>query len=247
MFGPSGVHSRNRRPPACAAAMSCSRSATSPLGSTTTAPMPAAIAATAIRVWVTVLPDPVAPTTSVWVPPVSPPKGTVTLRQRSSWPSSSSRPAPPPAPDPPPARARSQAASVSGVRPPGRAQAIPIPSSRSMRCRRRRRQTADSPASAIGSARSPSGPRASTASADAEAAQLQCKPCLRIRRAARRPTATARMDSPAIVVRRPSASSICSGGVCTARRTGTSEGMSPSFRAASIRRWPMGPVADRPV
>ena len=54
-----------------AARMSCSRSAESPFGSTTTAPMPSVIAATAMRDWVTVLPEPVAPTTSVWVAPTS--------------------------------------------------------------------------------------------------------------------------------------------------------------------------------
>ena len=50
--------------------------------------MPSVIAATAIRDWVTVLPEPVAPTTSVWAPPPGPPNGTITRRQRSSWPSS---------------------------------------------------------------------------------------------------------------------------------------------------------------
>ncbi len=57
----------------------------SPLGSTTIAPSPRAIAFTAISDCVTVLPEPVAPTTSTCRPWRSP-SGTVTVRPRSSRP-----------------------------------------------------------------------------------------------------------------------------------------------------------------
>ena len=58
-----------RLPAASAARHTCSRIHRSPLGSTITPAIPCAIARVAIHVWVTVLPEPVAPATSVWVPP----------------------------------------------------------------------------------------------------------------------------------------------------------------------------------
>ena len=70
----------NGLPASRAASRSSSRRSRSPLGSTTIAPMPCSIARTAIQVIVTVLPEPVAPTTSVCVPPVAPPSGIVTAR-----------------------------------------------------------------------------------------------------------------------------------------------------------------------
>ncbi len=84
-----------RLPAASAARLTCSRIHRSPLGSTTTAASPCAIARVAIHVWVTVLPEPVAPATSVWVPPLppeAPPSSIETARPRRSVPTVSCSP-----------------------------------------------------------------------------------------------------------------------------------------------------------
>ena len=73
----------------------CSRRSRSPFGSRTTAPMPCSIARTAIQVCVTVLPEPVAPTTSVCAPPLEPPNGIDTARRLSSTPEQQLVPAQP--------------------------------------------------------------------------------------------------------------------------------------------------------
>ena len=71
------------RPAGCArrARDQRSRSPRRPSGRCTIAPCPRSTALPAIQLWVTVLPDPVAPTTSVCLPS-SPPSGTVTRRPR---------------------------------------------------------------------------------------------------------------------------------------------------------------------
>jgi hypothetical protein len=69
-----------RRPAAIAARRAVSRSSRSPFGSTTTAACPRAIARSTINASVTVFPDPVAPTISVWLPLLAP-KGSRTGRR----------------------------------------------------------------------------------------------------------------------------------------------------------------------
>src|SRR5688500_4808175 len=76
-----------------AACSSSSLRSRSPLGSITTAPWPAAIRRPAIHAWVTVLPEPVAPTTSAWRPLVVPARMR-TVRPRSSRPAGAVVPAP---------------------------------------------------------------------------------------------------------------------------------------------------------
>ena len=61
-----------RRPAAIAARRAVSRSSRSPFGSTTTAACPRAIAWSSINASVTVFPEPVAPTISVWLPLFAP-------------------------------------------------------------------------------------------------------------------------------------------------------------------------------
>ena len=207
----------------------------SPLGSITTAPMPPAIAATAMRAWVTVLPEPVAPTTSVWVPPAPPPNGTghpapafvVAEQQRAA--------------SPPPVRRGRQRCRGTGQEPGRERQrrAAPAKTRLRRRCRPRGRFAAsdvgarppDSPPNAIGSAAWPRTRWASTHSTPSggRPAPVQAVP-------AHQPRAEeaggdgehALRGDRGEALRAPPSS--WTGGASAARRTGTSEGMSPSFQ-----------------
>lgn len=117
-----------------AARRSSRSSAASPLGSMTIAPWPCSTARTATSAWVTVLPDPVAPTTSV-CDPLRSPSGTWTAAPRESTPTTR-----PSRPTWRPARAaRAAHAARSASRGPKRSAARwarSPPLSRSRRCQR---------------------------------------------------------------------------------------------------------------